>query len=395
MAVGSAATSQQQFLGISGSGGWSVALRCDVAGDRAVAVFDVMAVSRIDPAVLDLLRGLGATDQQIEQAEVARRLPALAVDLVLSRDFTLSIAEAAAQSRTSPESLVEIYRLFGLTLDPTGPVLSSGDLTLLSVLGLVGGIPGTGRDAESFSQAAGENLLRVIGMSVSRIAEAAVSTFVQDIEANLEATEVDLADWVRAEARIGQVAQEVAPSLGTLFIHHLLEAIQRQRHAQLDVSERSMARLAVGFVDLVGFTPLSRQLSSQDLVALVTHFEARAFDVVSEFGGRIVKHIGDEVMFSALYPEDAARIARALIREFTSQINPRGGLCYGEVLTLRGDYYGPIVNLAARLAEQAVPGEVLIDSTTASLLSDGTHEPAGRRSLKGFDEPVAVSSLTI
>ena len=65
-----------------------------------------------------------------------------------------------------------------------------------------------------------------------------------------------------------------------------------------------------------------------------------------------------------LSAHDAARIALALIAEFTTDIQPRGGLCYGEVLTLRGDYYGPIVNLAARLADQAVPGEVLIDTTT-------------------------------
>ena len=354
-----------------------------------------MALSEIDPEIIDLLRGLGATDPQIEQAAIALRLPALAVDLVLSRDLTWSVDEVAARHGTSTDELLETYRLFGISLDPSAPALSSDDLTLLSVLRGVGGIVGgaTSRGG-NFTQGAGENLLRVIGMSISRIAEAAVSTFIQDVEARIEATDVHLVDWVRAEARMGEVAQEMGPILRTLFIHHLLAAIQRQRYTQQDVSERSMVRLAVGFVDLVGFTSLSRRLSPPDLVALVTHFESRAFDIVSEFGGRVVKHIGDEVMFTSLSAHDGARIALALIAEFTTDIQPRGGLCCGEVMTLRGDYYGPIVNLAARLVDQAVPGEILIDTTTATLLTDVAHEPAGRRLLKGFDEPVPVSSLT-
>ena len=353
-----------------------------------------MVLSEVDPEIVDLLRSLGAVDAQIEQAAVTRRLPALAVDLVLRRDFTLSVDEVAARSGTSTDELLEIYRLFGISLDRSGPALGRNDLTLLSVLRRVAGGAGGVASGENFSQGAGENLLRVIGLSVSRIAEAAVSTFIQDVEAHLEATEVDLIDWVRAEARIGEVAQEIGPSLGTLFIHHLLEAVQRQRQTQQDVSERSMVRLAIGFVDLVGFTPLAQRLSPRDLVALVTRFEARAFDIASALGGRVIKHIGDEVMFTAVSAQDAARIALDLIGEFAMAVQPRGGLCYGEVLTLRGDYYGPIVNLAARLVNEAVPGEVLIDTTTAGLLADVACEPAGRRSLKGFDKPVAVCSLT-
>ena len=217
----------------------------------------------------------------------------------------------------------------------------------------------------------------------------------QDVEEQLESTEVDLIEWVRAEEQIGELAHQVAPSFGTLFIHHLLGAIQRQRRSQEGVSQRSMARLAVGFVDLVGFTPLSRHLPSPDLVELVTHFEQRAFDIVSAFDGRVVKHIGDEVMYSALSADAAAHIALALLTEFTADVQPRGGFCYGEVLTLRGDYYGPVVNLASRLADQAVPGR----SPDRHRHCRAPHRrrrtnAAGRRILKGFDEPIPVSSLT-
>ncbi len=352
-----------------------------------------MALSQVDPTIVGMLRNLGATDTEIATAATARRLPALAVDLVLTRDFTLSVEDVATRSGTSIEGLVETYRLFGISLDRSGRVLGDGDLALLAAVRAAGAGQPAVAGAENFSKGAGENLLRVIGMSVARIADAAVSAFVQDVEQHLEATDVALIDWVRAEAQIGEVAHQIAPGLGTLFIHHLLEAIQRQRQSQDGVSERSMARLAVGFVDLVGFTPLSQHLSTQELIGLVTNFEERAFDIVSASGGRVVKHIGDEVMYTALTADAAAHIALALLGKFTGEVQPRSGFCYGEVLTLHGDYYGPIVNLAARLTDQAVPGEVLTDAATAALLADVSYEPAGRRSLKGFDQPVAVSSL--
>ncbi len=347
----------------------------------------------VDPAIVDLLFGLGATEAEISDAAGARRLPALAVDLVLSRDFTLTVGEAAARGAVSPDGLLETYRLFGISLDRDRPVLGEGDVTLLAALSGAGAGE-AGASGDNFSKGAGDNLLRVIGMSIARVADAAVSTFVQDVEEHLETTDVDLIEWVRAEQQIGDLAHHIAPGLGTLFLHHLLEAIQRQRRSQQGVSERSMARLAIGFVDLVGFTPLSRNLSPRELVGLVTHFEARAFDIVSAHNGRVVKHIGDEVMYSALSADDAAHIALALVGEYTGGVQPRAGFCYGEVLTLRGDYYGPVVNLAARLTDQAVPGEVLIDAETAGQLTDVPHEPGGRRLLKGFDEPVAVSSLS-
>ena len=80
-----------------------------------------------------------------------------------------------------------------------------------------------------------------------------------------------------------------------------------------------------------------------------------------------------------------------------SHVTPRGGVTYGSVLARGGDFYGPTVNLAARVADLAVPDEVLVDEElrrTVSATGDRfTFESAGRRMLKGFDEPVALYSL--
>jgi len=152
--------------------------------------------------------------------------------------------------------------------------------------------------------------------------------------------------------------------------------------------------VAVGFVDLVGFTPLSHRMGSRELSAFIGQFENRAFQLAAENAGRIIKHIGDEVMFVA--PDAAAGCAIAL--EITASsgtgIEPRGGVCFGEVITRHGDYYGPVVNLASRLAELAVPGEVLVDANTVrSAAGAFPFREAGRRLLKGFDNPIDVHSV--
>jgi hypothetical protein len=54
----------------------------------------------------------------------------------------------------------------------------------------------------------------------------------------------------------------------------------------------------VGFVDMLGFTALTEELEPDELGATVTTFETRAYETVAEHGGRVIKTIGDEVMFT-------------------------------------------------------------------------------------------------
>src|SRR5262249_47383881 len=153
----------------------------------------------------------------------------------------------------------------------------------------------------------------------------------------------------------------------------------------------------VGFVDLVGFTPLSQQLSEAELAGVVERFEDTAYDVTTARDGRVVKLIGDEVMFVAGDAAAACDIALTLVERFAGDpsATPRGGLAYGNLLVRGGDYYGPIVNLASRLAELAVPNELLVTTGVADhARSPGLHfEPAGRRMPKGFDAPVTLLTV--
>jgi len=239
---------------------------------------------------------------------------------------------------------------------------------------------------------------QVAGSALARIADAAVSLFMVDIELpslgeDLSRTEVA----IRSKEATANL-QVVIDALDPLFRLHMAQAMLRNRDAAAKSAGAHGIRQAVGFVDLVGFTTLSASVSIAELSDLVREFEARARDVVSDCGARVVKIIGDAVMIAAVEPDRVARAASALLGEFgvATQVEARGGLTYGDVLARGGDYYGPVVNLAARLGDLAVPGELLATPEFVDALHGDWHfEPAGRRQLKGFAEPVPTVSLML
>jgi len=188
--------------------------------------------------------------------------------------------------------------------------------------------------------------------------------------------------------------------LETLFRAHMELAIRRNTAARAEATSKITVFVAVGFVDLVGFTPLSQRLPVRELHSIVDAFEGSAYDIVTSNRGRVVKLIGDEVMFVALEPEDACEIALALVDRFAeadSNVTPRGGLAVGEILTRGGDYYGSVVNLASRIADLAVPNEILVTpdlrERAEKAVAPLTFDAAGRRLLKGFDEPLELFAV--
>jgi adenylate cyclase len=335
-------------------------------------------------AVDTFLRSLGATEEQIATAWQESHVPRLAGDLVFAEGATLSATEMAVQADLPVADVLSLWRTLGV-------IVPDGDTAMFSA-----------RDSEFTSflthinpvGSHGDELLRVLGSALSRVAEAAVAVYVQTQEPLWDGPDTDLLIRARELAAVSAAALQLGDSMGLIFSHHMRDAIDRQRVAQAGMSERAVHRLAVGFVDLVGFTPLSMHTSPSELLELVSAFEVKAFEVASAHNGRIVKHIGDEVMFTALNAVDGCAIARNITAAFGAGIEPRGGVCFGDVIARHGDYYGKVVNLASRLADLAIPGEVLVDSETArSAAGSFVFQPAGHRLLKGFDEPIEVLSL--
>jgi adenylate cyclase len=91
------------------------------------------------------------------------------------------------------------------------------------------------------------------------------------------------------------LALDLAWVFRMLIREHLNLSIDRHRQSveQGGYSD-GMVSMAVGFVDLVGFTTRSGSMSAKELGALVSKFETLALDTVSLLGGRLVKFIGSE-----------------------------------------------------------------------------------------------------
>ena len=209
------------------------------------------------------------------------------------------------------------------------------------------------------------HLTRTLGLAAARMADAVVGFWVDRVTAEVAAgRDVPFAP---PEKRVADLEVVV----GYLLRRHLLDSVSR-RLAEATGSEGGHS-VAVGFADLVGFTSLSEQLSDTETAELIERFEMLASDIVVGGGGRVVKMIGDEVMFAA-DPSVVAGIAVSLAESFDSPDVPsvRVGVAVGSVLAQSGDLYGPVVNLASRATMAARPGTVLISPALAEMLAADT-----------------------
>jgi adenylate cyclase len=203
------------------------------------------------------------------------------------------------------------------------------------------------------------HMARVIGQALARVAEA---------QASLPGTRLETAAVAPATFPPGLSPDLLAvleSFLGYAWRRHLLAALLRQ-DALGDPADAGAAQVTVGFADMVKYTELSRRMADNELAELVDRFEDLVYEHVPEHGGRVVKMIGDEVMFVADDAAKAAEIALSLVEARPDPELPglRVGLASGPVLAWEGDYYGPTVNLASRLVDLARPHCVLVSPAT-------------------------------
>ena len=226
------------------------------------------------------------------------------------------------------------------------------------------------------------NLTRGLGLSMARLADWQVSALVQHPESTI-ATAADLAEP---------------------FEKMLVYVWQRHTRAAVARAEAAMAgeqghgsELTIGFADIVSFTALSNTLTEDKIGDLVEIFESRCADVVAVQRGRVIKSLGDSVLFvndDPIRGYDTAEGIINVIGRDARMPDVRVGLATGSVVTRLGDVFGPPVNMAARLTAVARRNRIIVDEATAGLLPADQFEarrlPA--RPVRGFGivEPVAV-----
>ena len=212
-------------------------------------------------------------------------------------------------------------------------------------------------------------LVRTLGRSFARLAEWQMGLLGRVIDP--DTMELD---------ELGELMDEITPAIESLqsyvWRRHTLAAASRLLLAgdeREEVEGEAGTTMGVGFADIVDYTRQSRSLSRSEVGRLVDHFEERALEIISARDGRIIKTIGDEILFVADRPEDIAAIGLGLTEETQHDAEfpeIRVGLAWGPALARLGDVLGPVVNVASRLTSTSRPGRVLVDRALADELGE-------------------------
>ncbi len=330
----------------------------------------------------------GVSIEEMVESRDEGRLALLAGRRVnLGGPTPLSLRDIATRTGEPVETLARIWRAAGFAEpDPDEPIYTEDALQLLGLFRTASTVYGEDVTLQ---------LARVIGSSIARIADAEVTAFVQNVAAPL-VEERDEFAIAQAHVQLASLNPLLAEALDLVHRYHCEAALRR---VALVPGAGQGQHLAVGFADLVGFTALSHTLPTDELAVAISAFERRASDAVQDGGGRVVKSIGDEVMFVAESAEPACEVALRLVDEFSSDdlLPPvRVGVAAGRTLSQDGDYFGLPVNLAARATRLARPRSVLVPEDVRRELDCVERyrfRKLGEKRLKGFAEPVTLYVL--
>lgn len=154
------------------------------------------------------------------------------------------------------------------------------------------------------------------------------------------------------------------------------------------------------FTDLVDFSDWALGAGDEVAIELVGRVDDACQDAVTDAGGEVVKTMGDGMMAVFSSAPDGAAAARAAVDAVAGieleGYNPslRAGLHLGRPRRVRGDYLGVDVNVAARVAQAASAGEVLISDAVLAELGDGVEAKRKRRfKAKGAPSELEVFEL--
>ena len=294
---------------------------------------------------------------------------------------TLTGPQVASQAGVSDEYADRIFRAIGLPDVPDEAVeFDERDVKVLSALR---SILDQGYSEEDVLEVA-----RTYGQALSRVAHTEVRVFRKNFIDPLVQQGLDQETLM---ARL----QEVVPTLLELLeqqitlVHrrHLILAMQQA--TMLDASGDNET-MAVGFVDLVGFSRLAQDLEGEDLGGLISRFETMALEECVDRGVHVVKMIGDAVMFVGADVSAVVAAGLAVVEAAERDEDfpaARAGIDLGGSVTFGGDYFGPPVNIAARLTSFARAGTVVVTAAVIGVLPEGADvSRIGKIRLKGVGE---------
>ena len=310
--------------------------------------------------------------------------------VILGETPALTSEDVASAAGVTIEQARRLWRALGFPDAGEQAAFNEADLGALSTL-----ISTIEAGAIDFDTAV--RMTRAMGQTMARLADWQVATLAPRVEQLETGPE-------RTGSRIGsalRLAEQVGVPFERLLIYswrrHLAAAVGRVEALGAADEDLHTTEVTVGFADLVSFTALSNEIDDDRLADMVEVFESRCADVVAGRHGRVIKTLGDSVLFVSEDPVQALDIAFDIVKVIGNDArmpDVRLGLATGSVIMRLGDVFGPPVNMAARLTGVARRNRVIIDHVTADRLPPGEFDTRAlpARPVRGFGlvEPVAA-----
>ena len=215
---------------------------------------------------------------------------------------------------------------------------------------------------------------RVRGTAMAAVARSDIQTIREQLLLPMRQAGADDLTLAVALAEATKALEDLATS--ALVRTYELQLDHQMSTELVNMAARSASdevTIAVGFVDVEGYTALSARVDGAGLDTVIDAFERRVIEVTStDPEASPVKYLGDAVM---LVSSDVHRLAHAMF-ELTQPVEAladaplKGGMSAGPVIVREGDFFGSPVNLAARLTDQARAWSVLVDEEVGPELAD-------------------------
>ena len=247
-----------------------------------------------------------------------------------------------------------------------------------------------------------ERWLRAYGDSLRRIVETETDWYRAEVELPLLEGGMTVPEMLETQADIGsQMAPLMEQALLAIYHGHQEHAWTKSAAEDVEgVLERAglyhrvRRPPAVCFLDMTGYTRLTDERGDQAAADLATRLATLVRRCSREHGGEPVKWLGDGVMF--FFPDPGPGVLAALDMTdgvATEALPPAHvGIHAGPVVFQEGDYFGRTVNVAARIAEYARPGEVLVSQEVveAAAGTPVTFREIGPVALRGVSDPLRL-----
>jgi adenylate cyclase len=315
-----------------------------------------------DDETVQALVDLGVPAAEARAAVSEHRVPLVLTQQVLGETPRYTLDEVVEQTGVPADVIRDVRTAVGL---PIPERFSDTDLSWAELVGeLLDVLP-----VEAVVRSA-----RARGTALASIARSDLSLVRDELVLPMRRAG---ADDLTVSVALAETARSLEDVSRQLLIANYQLQLQHQVSSELSAiaarSEGQEVDIAIGFVDVVGYTALSARIDPGGLDDVLDAFEARVLDVI---GGDpdvgIIKYLGDAVMLVAADAPTLAGTMLELTRESEElQEAPlRGGMAAGPTIVREGDYFGPAVNMAARLTDHARPWSLLADEALIEVLAD-------------------------